>query len=160
MHFSVNATFSSFEIVLIGKENSRKGIILETFLGHPLIPLVSMHRPVFVHLVHSPENETPKITVKRDSKLGDHPEKCFEGKWWEVPNEILSRNTKVIADKNHNLTKEFSQIPVVVKYEWKYCGNVTFIDTPGLMINTSVSFVSCIHNVIESRSRGKGKDCH
>lgn len=95
-------------------------------------------RPLFFQLINNLDYEQPRVTIKRDSTLSefDHD---VEVPVDSLPEAIASRNkyglflTKLFFYANtYTSYRSISEEPIFVHYEYKYCLNMTLIDTPGL----------------------------
>jgi hypothetical protein len=75
-------------------------------------------------LINNVECEEPRITLKRDSAVKDSADKVVTFDQLEA--ELGPRNT-------------VSPSPIQITYEYKYCWNVTYIDTPGLVTSAEKS---------------------
>lgn len=71
-----------------------------------------------VTLINNLECNEPRITIKRDIALREHSEDK-EIALEDVEKEIQARNIN-------------SSTPIFINYEYKWCWNMCFIDTPGL----------------------------
>jgi len=77
-----------------------------------------------LNLINNPKYDKPKITIKRDHVIkGTDFDHDVSVSLADLPTELLKRN------KLPKPTEE----PIYVLYEYKYCCNVTLIDTPGLL---------------------------
>jgi len=122
-----NCEFAVPEVVFLGRCGSGKSSLIETFLGHIMLPTESTLRPVEIRMVNNRDCETPRVTILRDFALSDaFPEEV------DVP---LTDLQKVLQSRNTVRTAE----PIRVLYESKYCMDMTLYDTPGLLHPTEGS---------------------
>jgi len=77
-----------------------------------------------LNMVNNIDYLEPRITIKRDVFLKDtFGEDVVVSSLKLLPEEIEKRNTKEVCAS-----------PIQLRYEWKYCSNLTLIDTPGISI--------------------------
>jgi len=117
------------EVVFLGRRNAGKSSLIETFLGHIMMPVkdpahpeeFSISRPVEIRMVNNPECENPRITILRDVDSGDAFPEQTDLTLAEVQKSLQARS------------KIRSEVPSRVVYESKYCMDMTLYDTPGLL---------------------------
>lgn len=121
----LNTTLQTPEVVFLGKQGHGKSALIESLLGQPFNVLgkdrekgAATKRPIFLNLINNIECEEPKITLKRDALTKESSDKTLGFDTLEA--ELAQRNV-------------ISSIPIIINYEYKYCWNMTFIDTPGLV---------------------------
>eukprot|EP01116_Phalansterium_solitarium_P012696 TRINITY_DN2920_c0_g3_i1.p1 TRINITY_DN2920_c0_g3~~TRINITY_DN2920_c0_g3_i1.p1 ORF type:complete len:831 (+),score=329.51 TRINITY_DN2920_c0_g3_i1:129-2621(+) len=109
------------EFVFVGKKGQGKSSLIEAFFGEQLANAgTSTRRPVFLNVINNLQQETPRITIKRDAMLRefDHD---LEVSAKELSTELSKRSQTNIDE------------PIVVHYESRTVTNLTLIDTPGLL---------------------------
>jgi hypothetical protein len=123
----LNTLLPTPEIVVIGYQGHGKSSLIEGFMGHHVSPIGygATKRPLFLTLINNIKCEKPKCTIKRDSLL----------KGTEFDHDIVVGISELVDElqKRNKLTKPCDE-PIIVHYEYRYCCNVTLIDTPGLIL--------------------------
>jgi len=118
---TINCEFAVPEVVFLGRRGAGKSSLIESFLGHTMMPLSETLRPVEIRMVNNPECETPRVTVLRDSSAGDAFPEEVDVPLTDVQKSLQARNTTRMAE------------PTRLLYESKYCMDMTVYDTPGLL---------------------------
>eukprot|EP01132_Coremiostelium_polycephalum_P007622 gene7622-9377_t len=123
----LNTSISQPEIVFVGPRGSGKSSLLEAFVGRAL-NIVGINgcskRALYLQFVNNSECETPKITIKRDQQVKEFDHDIV------IPIEQLNDN---LAKRNSAPSDE----PIYVLIETKQTLNLTLIDTPGLLSDSS-----------------------
>jgi len=121
----LNTQLPSPEVVIVGKQGHGKSALLEALIGQPFNLIQkeregkgTTKRPIYLNLINNIECEEPRLTLKRDT-LKKEPTADKVIGFDQIEAEIAIRNS-------------INNIPIYITYEYKYCWNVTFIDTPGL----------------------------
>jgi len=122
-----NCDFAVPEVVFLGRRGAGKSSLIETFLGHTMMPANETLRPVEIRMVNNPDCETPRVTVLRDSVVPDTFPEEADVALTDVQKVLQARNTSRVAQ------------PTRVLYESKYCMDMTVYDTPGLLHPTEGS---------------------
>jgi len=122
-----NCDYAVPEVVFLGRHGAGKSSLIESFLGHTMMPLTDTLRPVEIRMVNNPECENPRVTVLRDFVLSDAFPEEVDVPLTEVQKVLQARNTVRVAE------------PTRVLYESKYCMDMTIYDTPGLLHPTEGS---------------------
>jgi len=118
---TINCEFVVPEVVFLGRRGSGKSSLIETFLGHTMMPVTETLRPVEIRMVNNPDCETPRVTLLRDIVDETFFPEETDVPLNEVSKSIQLRNIKRIAE------------PIRVLYESKFCMDMTLYDTPGLL---------------------------
>jgi len=118
---TINCEFAVPEVVFLGRRGAGKSSLIETFLGHTMMPLKDTLRPVEIRMVNNPDCETPRVTILRDLTAGDAFPEEVDVPLTDVAKSIEARNTQRTAE------------PTRLLYESKYCMDMTIYDTPGLL---------------------------
>lgn len=122
----LNTQVAAPEIVVIGHQGHGKSSIIEGILGHHVTftGYGATKRPLFLNLINNPKCDRPRVTLKRDPLLkGPEYDHDVVVALSDLPEELQKRN------KLNKLSEE----PVFLQYEYRYCSNLTLIDTPGLL---------------------------
>jgi len=122
-----NCEFAVPEVVFLGRHGAGKSSLIETFLGHTMMPSSDTLRPVEIRMINNPDCETPRVTVLRDFTLSDTFPEEVDVALTDVQKVLQARNTVRVAE------------PTRVLYESKYCMDMTVYDTPGLLHPTEGS---------------------
>lgn len=117
----INCSFAAPEVVFLGRRGAGKSSLIESFLGHTMMPLTETLRPVEIRMVNNPDCDTPRVTVLRDSSAGDAFPEEPDVALTDVQKSLQARNTARMAE------------PTRLLYESKYCMDMTVYDTPGLL---------------------------
>eukprot|EP01092_Planopodium_desertum_P011218 TRINITY_DN5126_c0_g2_i1.p1 TRINITY_DN5126_c0_g2~~TRINITY_DN5126_c0_g2_i1.p1 ORF type:complete len:772 (+),score=212.08 TRINITY_DN5126_c0_g2_i1:32-2347(+) len=128
----LNAQVAYPEVVLLGSSGSGKSSLLEAFLGNVFNHVDAdgaTQRPIYFTMVNNVDCETPKFTIKRDPILKEFDHDV------EVPLADLSDAIKARNGKS-------SKDGIFITYEYRYCHNMTFIDTPGLGTSESIDAIA------------------
>eukprot|EP01119_Soliformovum_irregulare_P007303 TRINITY_DN196_c0_g1_i2.p1 TRINITY_DN196_c0_g1~~TRINITY_DN196_c0_g1_i2.p1 ORF type:complete len:675 (+),score=269.59 TRINITY_DN196_c0_g1_i2:42-2027(+) len=123
VHFArdLNTQVQSPEVVFVGRRGHGKTSLIESVLGHPLSFVGekgATKRPVSINLINNPDYAEPRVVVKRDPVLKDFSSDLVLP-LASVEAEVAKRNV-------------ISPVPIQINYEYKFCWNITLIDTPGL----------------------------
>ncbi|KAL6077942.1 Dynamin like protein [Balamuthia mandrillaris] len=119
------------EIVLLGYQGQGKSSLIEGFLGqsvshlgYDILSNFATKRPVYLRIINNPKFDKPKVTIKRDSLL--------KGQDYDHDVTVSVSDLSGELEKRNKISK-YSEDPIYVQYEYKYCCNMTLIDTPGLI---------------------------
>ena len=121
MKHRINCEFAVPEVVFLGRRGAGKSSLIESFLGHTMMPLSETLRPVEIRMVNNPECENPRVTVLRDASAGDAFPEEVDVPLSDVQKSLQARNSTRMAE------------PTRLLYESKYCMDMTVYDTPGLL---------------------------
>jgi len=122
----LNTQIDTPEIVVLGFQGHGKSSVIEGFLGQQVcsVGYGATRRPLYLNMINNVKYEKPKVTIKKEQLLKggdfDHDLTVSLG---DLPEEIAKRNK----------ISKLSDEPIFVQYEYKYCTNLTLIDTPGLV---------------------------
>jgi len=113
------------EVVLIGLQGHGKSSLIEGILGHNATPIGygATKRPMFFNIINNPKCDRPRITIKRDP--------LFKGPEFDHDVIVALSDLPEELQKRNKLAK-LSEEPIFIHYEYRYCSNLTLIDTPGL----------------------------
>jgi len=128
------------EIVIIGKQGCGKTALLEALIGRPISNVGFENngvtkRPLHFHLVSTQENENPNFLFQSQEE-----KKSLSIDVTSIPLQIEKLNKE-----NSVFLEDF----ISVTQEYKYCFNVTFIDTPGLPYDTESEEFSQIDSYLQ-----------
>ncbi|KAJ6798170.1 dynamin-like protein ARC5 isoform X1 [Iris pallida] len=120
--------FSSPAVVVVGHQTDGKSALVEALMGFQFNHVgggTKTRRPITLHMKYDPSCESPLCRLlPDDGGAAARP----------MP---LSDIQAYIEAENIRLESEpcqFSEKEIIIKIEYKYCPNLTIIDTPGLTI--------------------------
>ncbi|KAJ6805788.1 dynamin-like protein ARC5 isoform X1 [Iris pallida] len=119
--------FSSPAVVVVGHQTDGKSALVEALMGFQFNHVgggTKTRRPITLHMKYDPSCESPICRLLPDDGAAARP----------MP---LSDIQAYIEAENMRLESEpcqFSEKEIIIKIEYKYCPNLTIIDTPGLTI--------------------------
>eukprot|EP01089_Gocevia_fonbrunei_P003433 TRINITY_DN13398_c0_g1_i1.p1 TRINITY_DN13398_c0_g1~~TRINITY_DN13398_c0_g1_i1.p1 ORF type:complete len:820 (+),score=248.00 TRINITY_DN13398_c0_g1_i1:64-2523(+) len=122
----LNTQIATPEIVLLGIQGHGKSSILEGFLGQQIthVGYGATKRPLFLNMINNNKCDRPRCTIKRDMIL--------KGADFDHDVVVSPEELPVELEKRNKIPK-YSSEPIFVNYEYKFCCNLTLIDTPGLI---------------------------
>ncbi|KAL5704505.1 ARP2/3 actin-organizing complex subunit Arc5 [Ranunculus cassubicifolius] len=122
--------FDAPAILVVGHQTDGKSALVEALMGFQFNHVgggTKTRRPITLHMKYDPDSEVPVCRLVSDSDPTVAVEKSLQ--------EIQA----YIEDENMRLEKEpcqFSSKEIIIRVEYKYCPNLTIIDTPGLTAPT------------------------
>lgn len=138
------SNFDIPEIVVIGNQSDGKSSLIEAFVGFKFNFIESemgTQRPLILQLITNAQYETPKCIFRKDSAISNSRQSVassssthasqdgdMECDYLGLATEIKARTQAVCAKG------EVSPIPIILCIEFKYCANLTVIDTPGFIL--------------------------
>jgi hypothetical protein len=121
---SINLPVFSPEVVFIGKRNSGKSVLIESFLGHRFFDTSATLRPVEIRMQNNRNAEQPQVILQRDP-IAAAADVASASSDVEVP---LAKLPEALKERNVP-----TDVPIVVTYSFRYTWNMTVIDTPGML---------------------------
>lgn len=126
--------FETPEIVVVGMQSDGKSSFIEGLLGFQFNIVetnIGTRRPLILQMINNLNAETP-ICRFRKERLDPVEDEMYEAE--EIPvrrlSEELIRRTNEIA----GIGESVSDIPMVLRVEFKHCPNLTIYDTPGFRL--------------------------
>lgn len=122
-----NKPFSAPAILVVGHQTDGKSALVEALIGFQFNSVgggTKTRRPVCLNMKYNPDCTEPRCFLVTDDRVPHEEEKS------------LSELQIFIEDENMRLAKDgrqFWEKEIVVRIEYKYCPNLTIIDTPGLI---------------------------
>jgi len=122
----LNTQIATPEIVILGQQGHGKSAILEGFLGQQIthVGYGATKRPLFLNMINNVKCDKPRCTIKRDMIL--------KGADFDHDAVVAIEDLPAELEKRNKIGK-YSSEPIFLNYEYKYCCNLTLIDTPGLI---------------------------
>ena len=99
---------------------------MEGFLGQQIthVGYGATKRPLFLNMINNNKCEKPRCTIKRDMIL--------KGADFDHDAVVAIEDLPAELEKRNKIGK-YSSEPIFLNYEYKFCCNLTLIDTPGLI---------------------------
>ncbi|KAL9260648.1 Dynamin-like protein [Drosera capensis] len=119
--------FSSPAILVVGHQTDGKSALIEALMGFQFNHVgggTKTRRPVTLHMKYNEECVGPVCGIVDKLGNGVVKEKSLE----EIQAYIQSENLRL-----ENEACQFSPKEIIIRVEYKYCPNLTIIDTPGLI---------------------------
>ena len=118
--------FDAPAILVVGHQTDGKSALVEALMGFQFNHVgggTKTRRPIAINMKYNPTAVEPRCFLIKDDNLGREEELSLP--------ELQAH----IEDENRRLENEngFWAKDIVVKIEYKYCPNLTIIDTPGLI---------------------------
>jgi GTPase SAR1 family protein len=131
----LNIAFQTPEFVVVGMQSDGKSSFIEGLLGFQFNIVdtnIGTRRPLIIQMVNCPDRDQPRCRFRKEHAIS-HNEDPFETV--DIPvnclcDEIIRRtNAKAGVDKD-----QVTDIPIILRVEYKYCANLTIYDTPGFRL--------------------------
>ncbi|CAM6084481.1 unnamed protein product [Calypogeia fissa] len=119
--------FDAPAILVVGHQTDGKSALVEGLMGFQFNHVgggTKTRRPITLHMKYNAECAEPRCFLVSDDRPPMEEEKTLE----ELQAYIESENLRLEREVCQFWAKE-----IVVKIEYKYCPNLTIIDTPGLI---------------------------
>lgn len=125
--------FDSPAVVLVGHQTDGKSALVEALMGFQFNHVgggTKTRRPITLHMKYNPTCVEPACYLLSEQDQGYSVQVGAGGQ--EVTLEELQ---VIIEQENRRLARDnaFSDQEIVVRIEYKFCPNLTIIDTPGLI---------------------------
>ncbi|XP_075674435.1 dynamin-like protein ARC5 [Castanea sativa] len=119
--------FEAPAVLVVGHQTDGKSALVEALMGFQFNHVgggTKTRRPITLHMKYNPLCTLPlcRLVSDSDSTLAD--EKSLQ----QIQAYIEAENMRLERDPCQFSTKE-----IIIKVEYKYCPNLTIIDTPGLI---------------------------
>lgn len=118
--------FDSPAILVVGHQTDGKSALVEALMGFQFNHVgggTKTRRPIAINMKYNPTAVEPRCFLIKDDNLGREEELSLP----ELQAHIEGENRR-LEHENGFWAKD-----IVVKIEYKYCPNLTIIDTPGLI---------------------------
>eukprot|EP00899_Mesostigma_viride_P005649 jgi/Mesvir1/15085/Mv14727-RA.1 len=121
---SFRKPFDAPAIVVVGHQTDGKSALVEAFIGFQFNHVgggTKTRRPITLHMKYNPSCQEPKCFLIDDFR---EERKTLQ----QLQDYIEAENLRLEREEIHFWSKE-----IIVRFEYKYCPNLTIIDTPGLI---------------------------
>ncbi|KAL5787635.1 hypothetical protein ACOSP7_004584 [Xanthoceras sorbifolium] len=119
--------FDAPAVLLVGHQTDGKSALVEALMGFQFNHVgggTKTRRPITLHMKYDPLCEFPLCRLVSD----DDPTMAHEKSLQDIQAYIESENMRLERE-----SCQFSAKEIIIKVEYKYCPNLTIIDTPGLI---------------------------
>ncbi|KAD3067335.1 hypothetical protein E3N88_35215 [Mikania micrantha] len=119
--------FDAPAVLVVGHQTDGKSALVEALMGFQFNHVgggTKTRRPITLHMKFNPECDSPLCHLISDSDSCVPEEKSLR----EVQEYIEAENMRLEHE-----TCQFSSKEIIIQVEYKYCPNLTIIDTPGLV---------------------------
>ncbi|CAM8971685.1 hypothetical protein QQ045_029604 [Rhodiola kirilowii] len=119
--------FEAPAVLVVGHQTDGKSALVEALMGFQFNHVgggTKTRRPITLHMKYDPDCETPCCHLVSDSDPTISQEKSLA----EIQAYIEAENLRLEREPS-----QFSAREIIIRIEYKYCPNLTLIDTPGLI---------------------------
>ncbi|PON81136.1 Dynamin superfamily [Trema orientale] len=119
--------FDAPAVLVVGHQTDGKSALVEALMGFQFNHVgggTKTRRPITLHMKYHPDRESPACRLVSDSDPALANHKSLP----EVQAYIEAENMRL-----ENEPCQFSAKEIIINVEYKYCPNLTIIDTPGLI---------------------------
>ncbi|XP_012071357.1 dynamin-like protein ARC5 [Jatropha curcas] len=123
----LNTPFDAPAVLVVGHQTDGKSALVEALMGFQFNHVgggTKTRRPITLHMKYDPQCEVPVCHLVSD----DDPTLAQEKSLHEIQAYIESENMRLERE-----TCQFSAKEIIIRVEYKFCPNLTIIDTPGLI---------------------------
>ncbi|XP_050209846.1 dynamin-like protein ARC5 isoform X1 [Mercurialis annua] len=124
--------FDAPAVLVVGHQTDGKSALVEALMGFQFNHVgggTKTRRPITLHMKYDPHCESPVCLLLSDANSNENDD--------YVPrHKSLHEIQAYIEAENMRLEREsypFSAKEIIIRVEYKYCPNLTIIDTPGLI---------------------------
>ncbi|GKV11115.1 hypothetical protein SLEP1_g22396 [Rubroshorea leprosula] len=119
--------FDAPAVLVVGHQTDGKSALVEALMGFQFNHVgggTKTRRPITLHMSYDPQCELPLCYLVSDDDPSVAPEKSLP----EIQAYIEAENMRLECQSS-----QFSAKEIIIKVKYKYCPNLTIIDTPGLI---------------------------
>ncbi|XP_027345193.1 dynamin-like protein ARC5 isoform X3 [Abrus precatorius] len=119
--------FDAPAVLVVGHQTDGKSALMEALMGFQFNHVgggTKTRRPITLHMKYDPQCESPNCYLVSDSDPSFSHQKSLP----QIQAYIEAENARLEQDSS-----QFSAKEIIIKVEYKYCPNLTIIDTPGLI---------------------------
>ncbi|KAI5661446.1 hypothetical protein M9H77_20769 [Catharanthus roseus] len=119
--------FDAPAVLVVGHQTDGKSALVEALMGFQFNHVgggTKTRRPITLHMKYNPECDSPLCHLLSDSE----PSVAQQLSLQEIQAYIEAENMRLERE-----TCQFSAKEIIIKVEYKYCPNLSIIDTPGLV---------------------------
>ncbi|KAI3445699.1 hypothetical protein Pfo_002364 [Paulownia fortunei] len=119
--------FDAPAVLVVGHQTDGKSALVEALMGFQFNHVgggTKTRRPITLHMKFNPDCHTPLCHLLSESDPSIPQEKSLQ----EIQAYIEAENMRLERE-----SYQFSSKEIIIRIEYKYCPNLTIIDTPGLI---------------------------
>nr|GME13740.1 dynamin-like protein ARC5 isoform X1 [Ipomoea batatas] len=119
--------FDAPAVLVVGHQTDGKSALVEALMGFQFNHVgggTKTRRPITLHMKYNPDCDSPLCHLLSDSD----PSVSHERSLHEIQAFIEAENMRLEKEPC-----QFSAKEIIIRIEYKYCPNLTIIDTPGLV---------------------------
>ncbi|KAF8404042.1 hypothetical protein HHK36_008919 [Tetracentron sinense] len=119
--------FDAPAVLVVGHQTDGKSALVEALMGFQFNHVgggTKTRRPITLHMKYDPDCELPLCRLVSDADPTVAEEKSLQ----EIQAYIEAENMRLEREPS-----QFSAKEIIIRVEYKYCPNLTIIDTPGLI---------------------------
>ncbi|KAL8138227.1 hypothetical protein V2J09_004228 [Rumex salicifolius] len=122
--------FEAPAVLVVGHQTDGKSALVEALMGFQFNHVgggTKTRRPITLHMKFNPDSEDPLCFLLVSDSLSDSS-LALPKSLLEIQSYIEAENRRLESDPC-----QFSSKEIIIRVEYKYCPNLTIIDTPGLI---------------------------
>ncbi|KAK7319390.1 hypothetical protein RJT34_04111 [Clitoria ternatea] len=123
----LHTPFDAPAVLVVGHQTDGKSALVEALMGFQFNHVgggTKTRRPITLHMKYNPQCHSPSCFLVSDTNPSlSHPKSLPQ-----IQAYIEAENARLEQDSS-----QFSAKEIIIKVEYKYCPNLTIIDTPGLI---------------------------
>ncbi|XP_015893645.3 dynamin-like protein ARC5, partial [Ziziphus jujuba] len=119
--------FDAPAVLVVGHQTDGKSALVEALMGFQFNHVgggTKTRRPITLHMKYDPHQDAPLCRLVSDADPNIAEEKTLK----EIQAYIEAENVRLESEPF-----QFSSKEIIIAVEYKYCPNLTIIDTPGLI---------------------------
>ncbi|KAL7235910.1 hypothetical protein ACSBR1_019235 [Camellia fascicularis] len=119
--------FEAPAVLVVGHQTDGKSALVEALMGFQFNHVgggTKTRRPITLHMKYNPDSHSPLCHLLSDSEPFLPQQKSLQ----EIQAYIEAENMRLELEPC-----QFSAKEIIIRVEYKYCPNLTIIDTPGLI---------------------------
>ncbi|KAK7400283.1 hypothetical protein VNO78_11487 [Psophocarpus tetragonolobus] len=123
----LHTPFDAPAVLVVGHQTDGKSALVEALMGFQFNHVgggTKTRRPITLHMKYDPHCESPSCHLVSDTDPSFSHHKSLS----QIQAYIEAENARLEQDST-----QFSAKEIIIKVEYKYCPNLTIIDTPGLI---------------------------
>lgn len=124
----LHTPFDAPAVLVVGHQTDGKSALVEALMGFQFNHVgggTKTRKPITLHMKYDPQCESPSCSLLSD----DDPSLSHQMSLPQIQAHIEAENARLERDS----CCQFSAKEIIIKVEYKYCPNLTIIDTPGLI---------------------------
>ncbi|XP_020222248.1 dynamin-like protein ARC5 [Cajanus cajan] len=123
----LHTPFDAPAVLVVGHQTDGKSALVEALMGFQFNHVgggTKTRRPITLHMKYDPHCDSPLCHLVSDTDPSLSHQKSLP----QIQAYIEAENARLEQD-----TSQFSANEIIIKVQYKYCPNLTIIDTPGLI---------------------------